>query len=115
VVAAQTLRQHYWNWASDPILPPAVDGINATARAPRGIVEIASPLRPNFQRPSVESAFGGFLATRTQTIRCLGERDMLSNITASNIGMASVADDLTSYVVQLRCMSAPRPSHVQRP
>jgi hypothetical protein len=100
VAAAQTLRQPYWDWASDPTLPPAVYAINATVRAPCGIVEITNPLRGyNFQRPSVESAFGGFLATRTQTVRCLGEGDMLSNITASNVGMASVADDLTSYVV----------------
>jgi hypothetical protein len=64
------------------------------------VVDIPNPLRGyRFQRPWVESDFGGFLASYAQTIRCLGDKHTLSNITASNNGMLSVADDLTSYVV----------------
>ena len=98
--AAQTLRQPYWDWASDPTLPPAVDAVNVTVRAPCGVLEIANPMRSyRFQRPEVVSDFGGFLATYTQTIRCLGEGDALSNTTASNEGMISAAQDLTNDVV----------------
>lgn len=100
VAAAQTLRQPYWDWASDPTLPPAVYAVNVTVRAPCGILEIPNPLRGyQFKRPAVESSFGGFLATRTQTIRCLGDGDIISNITASNAGMISAAQDLTGDVV----------------
>lgn len=100
MAAAQTLRQPYWDWASDPTLPPAVYAVNVTVRAPCGILEIPNPLRGyQFKRPAVESSFGGFLATRTQTIRCLGDGDIISNITASNAGMISAAQDLTGDVV----------------
>lgn len=100
VAAAQTLRHPYWDWASDPVLPPAIYSPNVTVRAPCGVVEIANPLYGyRFQRPAVESSFGGFLATRPHTIRCLGDGTTLSNITESNQRMISVAEDLTSQVV----------------
>ncbi len=98
--AAQALRQPYWDWASDPTLPPAVYAINVTVRAPCGILEIPNPLRSyRYQRPDVVSGFGGFLAAYPETVRCLGDGDVLSNITASNEAMLSVARDLTSDVV----------------
>ncbi|KAK4042387.1 hypothetical protein C8A01DRAFT_44636 [Parachaetomium inaequale] len=99
VAAAQTLRQPYWDWASDPTLPPAAYAVNVTVRSPCGVIEIANPLCGyRFQQVPVESSFGGFLATYPQTIRCLGEGCMLSNITASNKAMSLAAEDLTSDI-----------------
>jgi tyrosinase len=111
VAAVQTLRHPYWDWAVDPTLPPAVSAVNVTVRAPCGVVEIPNPLSGyRFKRPSVESSFGGFLATRPQTIRCIGEGGTLSNITASNENLLSAAEDLTSDVVCLPSRNRPRSS-----
>lgn len=100
VTAVQTLRLPYWDWASDPTLPPAVYAVKITVRAPEGIVDVPNPLASyHFQRPAVEAGFGGFLAKFTQTIRCLGEGGMLSNVTASNERMTAAAQDITGSVV----------------
>jgi hypothetical protein len=114
VAAAQSLRQPYWDWASDSTIPPAAYAVNVTVRAPCGVIEIPNPLCGyRFQQVPVESTFGGFLATYPQTIRCLGEGCMLSNITASNKAMTLAAEDLTSDVV---CHpSRSRPKRVDEP
>ncbi|SPQ26986.1 89e97d41-eaa9-4e25-a73e-00cbc5ef496e [Thermothielavioides terrestris] len=102
VAAAQTLRHHYWDRASDPTLPPAICESTVTVRAPCGISEIANPLYSYLsQRPAVESGFGGFLATRPHTIRCLGDGSTPSSVTDSNTHMSSIAEDLTSEVYDI--------------
>ncbi len=100
LTAVQTLRLPYWDWASDPTLPPAVYAANITVRAPGGMVNVPNPLASyHFQRPEIKAGFGGFLATFPQTIRCLGEGGMLSNVTASNERMTAAAQDITGSVV----------------
>ncbi|KAK3901105.1 hypothetical protein C8A05DRAFT_16668 [Staphylotrichum tortipilum] len=108
VTAVQTLRLPYWDWASDPTLPPAVYASKFTVRAPGGIVDVPNPLAGyQFQRPAVKAGFGGFLATFPQTIRCLGEGGMLSNITASNERMTAAAQDITGSVYDI--FARPKP------
>jgi hypothetical protein len=88
-------------------LPPAVYDVDVTVRAPCGLVNISNPLYGyRFKRPAVESTFGGFLATHPETIRCLADGTMLSNITLSNEQMNYVAEDLTSEVVGYSCLAA---------
>ncbi|KAG7286186.1 hypothetical protein NEMBOFW57_008492 [Staphylotrichum longicolle] len=69
VAAAQTLRQPYWDWASDPTLPPALYTVNVTVRAPCGILEIPNPLRGyEFKRPAYD------IFARTKTFDSSGWR-----------------------------------------
>lgn len=97
--AAQTLRQPYWDWASQANLPNAVTLVNITVNGPHGTVTVRNPLNSyRFQRPSVLSGFGGDLAQSLDTVRCGGPRG--NNGTRSNEMMEAVAKDLTSYVVR---------------
>ncbi|KAK3381535.1 hypothetical protein B0H63DRAFT_207757 [Podospora didyma] len=98
--AAQTLRQPYWDWASDPELPPAATGVNVTVNGPNGVVTLRNPLYSyRFQRVDVEATFGGSLAAFPETWRCRASGEALANnSTASNEGLAHVAGDLMSDV-----------------
>ncbi|KAK3333928.1 hypothetical protein B0T19DRAFT_491238 [Cercophora scortea] len=104
--AAQTLRQPYWDWAAEPLLPPATTTPNITITSPRGSITIPNPLYSyRFQPGSLQSTFPGSLSQYNQTIRCLssspgtpGQDNNLNNATASDASMASVSSDLLAQV-----------------
>ncbi|KAK3350005.1 hypothetical protein B0T25DRAFT_611078 [Lasiosphaeria hispida] len=97
--AAQTLRQPYWDWASQPRLPTAAILANITVNGPSGVVTLRNPLYSyRFQQQSAESGFGGPLAELQETVRCLEIQGLGHNITASDEQMDSVAKDLINDV-----------------
>ncbi|KAK3692626.1 hypothetical protein B0T22DRAFT_486510 [Podospora appendiculata] len=99
LAAAQTLRQPYWDWAAEPLLPPAVTTANVTVSSPAGTASIRNPLYSyRFQPGSIQSSFPGDLAQHAETVRCLDATGTGNNATASDASMASVAGDLISQV-----------------
>ncbi|KAK0707522.1 hypothetical protein B0H67DRAFT_670703 [Lasiosphaeris hirsuta] len=97
--AAQTLRQPYWDWASQPRLPTAAMVANVTVNGPGGMVTLRNPLYSyRFQRQSAESGFGGPLAELQETVRCPETQGLGHNVTASDEQMDSVAEDLINDV-----------------
>ncbi|KAK0709679.1 hypothetical protein B0T26DRAFT_805332 [Lasiosphaeria miniovina] len=97
LAAAQTLRQPFWDWASDPRLPDAVTTANTTVNGPRGKLTLRNPLYSyQFQRPAVEASFGGPLTRYPETIRCIGQGG--NNATESDQLLGSVAGGLVGMV-----------------
>ncbi|KAK4190860.1 putative tyrosinase [Podospora australis] len=102
VAAAQSLRQPFWDWAAHPLLPDAATSPTISVTAPGGVTEIPNPLyNYRYQRPDVEHGFGGWLATKPQTFRCLGSGDMLNNASESNLQLNSSADYLKSSIYDI--------------
>lgn len=73
--AAHTLRVPYWDWAVDPVLPPAVTATTMTVNGPQGSKTIRNPLYSyQFQKfPFANygyANFGGSIGEYPQTMRC---------------------------------------------
>jgi len=103
--AARNLRLPYWDWALDSRLPVAVTTVNVTVISPDGDVTIPNPLYSyQFRQGPAESGNPDMAKyANTETTRCPGSDGSLTNVTASNFELESVAEQLTSDVVS--CLS----------
>ncbi|KAK1836674.1 hypothetical protein QBC39DRAFT_56270 [Podospora conica] len=95
--AAQVLRQPFWDWASQPMLPVAVTLAHVTVTGPEGPVTIHNPLyNYRFQRKSDVKKLG---FEQNITLRCpVTETDNTNNATASDQKMVQIASSLKTQV-----------------
>jgi hypothetical protein len=99
--AARSLRQPYWDWASQPSLPAAVTSVNVTVNSPKGPLTIPNPLYSyRFQGPSDAAGSGSNLSATQATVRCRGS-DGRYNATAAEEWMGKIAKSLAGLVVGL--------------
>lgn len=71
VAAAKTLRQPYWDWASNPSLPAAVMTETLTINGPQGQIVVRNPLYSyRFHKRETTGGFDGPLLNYSQTVRC---------------------------------------------
>jgi tyrosinase len=69
--AALSLRQPYWDWATDHNLPLAATSPNFTVNTPDGPNTVVNPLsRYWFNNTPSGAGFGGALQAYHQTVRC---------------------------------------------
>jgi tyrosinase len=99
--AAQTLRQPYWDWAVEHILPIAAILPNLTIQGPDGPNTIRNPLYSyRFQKQPAGSGFGGVLSTYPETVRCPVKGSLDNNAALSDINLNLADAGLTGLTVR---------------
>ncbi|KAI1758339.1 Di-copper centre-containing protein [Xylaria castorea] len=99
--ASQKLRLPYWDWASDPTLPPASTQENITVNGPDGVINLHNPLYSYLWQtyPLNETQFPGQGGMGPETTRHEGGTDMTKFIKDSvyrTFSSATTYDEMAS-------------------